>query len=239
MMPTMMGVVQRLLPGPAGPVTADDLAAGDRSCGDRPWLGVCMVASLDGSTIVEGRSGALSSPDDTAVFAALRRAADAVIVGAATVRHEGYGPPRKQGQRIGVVTTTGDVDTAGALFTSGAGFLVMPEDGPRAPDAAGRPVDTVRAGRGRVDLASALRRLDEVMDPPTFVQAEGGPRLNGSLLAAGCIDELNLTISPRLAGGVGARVIEGAAPQLRGYTLVQLAVAEDSFLFGRWRRDDV
>jgi riboflavin biosynthesis pyrimidine reductase len=230
--------MHRLLPAPAGPVTPDELAAGERTrWPERPWVGVCMVASLDGSTVVDDRSGELSSDNDGALLAALRRVADAVLVGAATVRHEGYGPPKKPGQRIGVVTSTGDVDAGGELFTSGAGFLVMPEDGPRAPEADGRAVDTVRAGRGRVDLAVALTRLDAVMAPPTFVQVEGGGRLNGSLLEAGCLDELNLTLSPRLAGGTGSRLAEGAAPRLQGLTLVQLAVDEASFLYGRWRRD--
>ena len=72
--------------------------------GDRPWVGLCMIASLDGSTVVAGTSGGLSNPDDLAVLATLRRAADAIVVGASTVRQEGYGPPRKAGQRIGVVT---------------------------------------------------------------------------------------------------------------------------------------
>ena len=72
----------------------------------RPWVGICMVASLDGATVVEGRSGGLSNPQDAAVLARLREAADVIIVGAATVRQESYGPPRKAGQRIGVVTAT-------------------------------------------------------------------------------------------------------------------------------------
>jgi riboflavin biosynthesis pyrimidine reductase len=234
----IMGAVHRLLPAPAGPVTPDELAAGTRPRPrDRPWVGVCMVASLDGSTVVDDRSGSLSSDNDSAVLAALRGVADAILVGAATVRHEGYGRPRKAGQRIGVVTATGLVDVSSDLFTSGAGFLVMPEDGrPPPPAAGGRRVDTVRAGRGRVDLAVALARLGDVMDAPSFVQVEGGSRLNGSLLDAGCLDELNLTLSPRLAGGAGPRVAEGAAPRLEGLALVQLAVDEASFLYGRWRR---
>ena len=66
-----------------------------------------MVASIDGSTVVGGNSAGLSSPTDTAVLAQLRAIADVIVVGAGTVRDEGYGPPRKQGQRIGVVTRIG------------------------------------------------------------------------------------------------------------------------------------
>jgi riboflavin biosynthesis pyrimidine reductase len=226
---TMKTVYERLVP-PTGVVGPDDLAAAERHrVGDRPWVGACMVAGLDGAVVIDQRSGALSSPEDTALLAALRRVADVILVGAGTVRAEGYGPPKKPGQRIGVVTASGAVDVTTDLFTSGAGFLVMPEG--RAAPGDGIPV--VRAGHGHVAIAEALRRLDQVLDPPTFVQFEGGPALNGSLVDSGCLDELNLTISPRIGGGDGPRLVTGAAEVVRDYELVQLARA-GSFLFGRW-----
>jgi riboflavin biosynthesis pyrimidine reductase len=200
--------------------------------GDRPWVGLCMIASLDGSTVVAGKSAGLSNPDDLAVFAALRRAADAIIVGASTVREEGYGPPKKAGQRIGVVSARGIVDPASELFRSGAGFLILPEDGPPPPGA----IEVVRAGRGRVDLAAALSRLDEVMPTPTFVQAEGGPHLNGALLDADCIDELDLTVSPILVGGAGARLTAGARPTVAGFDVAHVVADDRSFLYTRWLR---
>lgn len=229
---TMMTRVFELLIPPHGPVSVDVVARAERRrVGDRPWIGLCMVASLDGTTVVDHRSRALSSPEDTALLGALRRAADVILVGAGTVRAEGYGPPKKPDQRIGVVSARGDIDTTTALFASGSGFLVLPEDGPDTP--AG--VDVVRAGRGRVDLARAVRQLDDVTTRPIFVHFEGGPGLNASLVESGCLDELNLTISPRIAGGDGGRVVAGAAEAIRDYRLVQLARA-DSFLFGRWVR---
>ncbi len=225
--------MRRIFPEPAGGASLDALYGGPRQRVDgRPWVGVCMVASLDGSTVVEGRSGGLSNPNDTAVFKRLRQAADVVLVGASTVRLEGYGAPRKPGQRIGVVTASGNVDLDGELFASGAGFLIMPEDGPR-PQA---PVDVVRAGLGRVDLAAALRRLDDVIAAPTFVQSEGGPHLNGALLDADCVDELDLTISPVLCGGTGPRLTAGAAPTLTRFALAHLVVDDASFAFTRWVR---
>ena len=108
----------------------------------------------------------------------------------------------------------------------------MPEDGPPAP----RAVEVVRAGRGRVDLALALARLDEVMAPPTFIQAEGGPHLNGSLLDADCIDELDLTVSPILAGGAGARLTAGGRPTVAGFDLAHVVADDRSFLYTRWLR---
>jgi len=191
---------------------------------ERPWVGVCMVASLDGTTVVDRRSEGLSSEADREVLSTLRGLADVILVGAATVRIEGYGPPRKVGQRVGVVSSSGDLDLREPLFASGAGFLVMPEDAPA------RSVDVVRAGVGRVDLAGALAQLDA-----GFVQVEGGAILNGELVAADLVDELNLTISPQLSGGDGPRVTAGAPPDARRMQLVH--VLEDSgFLFTRYLR---
>jgi riboflavin biosynthesis pyrimidine reductase len=198
---------------------------------DRPWLGVCMIASLDGGTVVDGRSGRLGNATDGAVFSALRRAADVVLVGAGTARAESYGPPNEPGLRIGVVTSRGSVDPASPLFASGVGFLVMPEDGPPAPGS----IDVVRAGTGRVDPALALRRLGDVVGTASFVQAEGGPQLNGALLAGGCVDELDLTVSPLLIGGDGPRITAGAPSTFDRFDLVHLAT-DDGYLYSRWVR---
>ena len=236
--PVIITAVRRVFPEPAADVSVDALYADPprQRLGQRPWLGVCMVASLDGSTVVAGRSGGLSNPNDVAVLATLRRVADAIIVGASTVRTERYGPPKKPGQRVGVVTSTGRVDPTTELFRGGAGFLIMPEDGPPAPTGPDGPIDVVRAGRGRVDLPAALERLDGVIDTPTFIQAEGGPRLNGSLLDADCVDELNLTVSPVLAGGDGPRVTAGGSPSTAAFEIAHLAVDDRAFVYTRWLR---
>jgi len=183
-----------------------------------------MVSSLDGSTVADDSSHALSSPADTAVLVGLRRLADMILVGAHTVRVEGYGPPSKHGQRIGVVSRTGNVDLGADLFTSGAGFLILPED---APDC---PVDTVRAGRGTVDLAAALAQLDA-----DFVQAEGGASFNAALVEADLLDELNLTISPRIIGGDGPRLVTGTPEVMHAMDLVHV-LEDDGFLFTRYVR---
>jgi len=205
---------------------------------DRPWVGICMISSLDGTTVVDGRSGALGNATDAAVLGALRRAADVVLVGAGTAKAEAYGPPKQQGLRIGVVTASGEVELSSDLFTSGAGFLVMPEDGPPDPPPACGRVDVVRAGLGLVDLALAVRRLGTVVDDPAFVQCEGGPRLNGALLTSGCVDEIDLTVSPFLAGGDGLRVAVGAPAVLARFDLAHVAT-DDGYLYGRWVRRDV
>jgi 5-amino-6-(5-phosphoribosylamino)uracil reductase len=184
-----------------------------------------MVASVDGATVWQGRSGGLSSRTDQDVLNALRATADMVLVGAGTVRAEGYGPPRKEGLQIGVVTATGNVNTTTALFTSGAGFLVTTLDTPTTS------VKAVRAGFGQVDLRAALAML-----PAGFIHVEGGPTLNAALLGADLVDEVNLTVSPALAGGDGPRVTQGAGlPELRRLVLAHVC-EDDGYLFLRYVR---
>lgn len=190
----------------------------------RPWVGICMVSSIDGAVALAGRSGGLSSPTDHAVLLALRQTADLVLVGAGTASGEGYGPPRKPGLRIGVVTASGRVDPARPLFTSGAGFLVTTEE---APD---HGLDAVRAGHGRVDLVAALGQLDA-----TFVHVEGGPTLNAALVEADLVDEVNLTVSPAVVGGDGPRAVNGASEALRSMRLTHVCEGE-GFLFLRYVR---
>jgi riboflavin biosynthesis pyrimidine reductase len=217
--------MRRLFDHPTDHVTVREAYGVERPRpAERPWLGVCMVASIDGSTVVESNSRSLSSKTDQEVLLTLRDLADVLIVGAATVRIEGYGPPRKRGQRVGVVSRRGDVDASTPLFTSGAGFLILPEDAPPTT------VDSVRAGTGEVDFAGALAQLDA-----DFVQAEGGALLNGALSAADVIDELNLTISPQLAGGDGPRVTSGSVQVSRKMRLAHV-LEEDGFLFTRYLR---
>ena len=116
--------IRRVVPEPAGPTTVAEAYDVARPADTgRPWLNVCMVATLDGSVTVDGRSGGLGNENDRRVLSTLRSLADVVIVGATTAVGEGYGPPKRTGLRIGVVTTRGRVDPRSPLFTSGAGFV--------------------------------------------------------------------------------------------------------------------
>jgi riboflavin biosynthesis pyrimidine reductase len=224
--------MRRLLPDPTGPVQSlrqHYEVPRPPAPGNRPWIAVCMVSSLDGAIAVDGRSQGLSNPNDTQVLLTLRDVADMILVGAGTVRDEGYGAPRTPGQRVAVVTNSGRVDFESSLFTSGAGFLICPESLPEMP------VETLRAGTDRVDLAAAVHRLSEIVPDVGLVQAEGGAMLNGALAAADLLDELNLTISPQLVGGPSPRLLTAEAVH-RNYELAHLLIDEQSFLFSRWVR---
>jgi riboflavin biosynthesis pyrimidine reductase len=67
------------------------------------------------------------------------------------------------------------------------------------------------------------------------VICEGGPTLHASLQAGGLVDELFLTIAPKLSGGGGPRILEGALPELVEMELAWL-LEEDGELFARYRR---
>lgn len=222
--------MRRVLPDPVDPITAREAydVARPRPA-DRPWVGLCMVAGIDGSTVVDDNSRALSSPADTQVLLGLRSLADVLLVGASTVRIEGYGPPSKPGQRVGVVSRSGaGIDLTRPLFASGAGFLVLPAHAPTFD------VDTVRAGTGDVDLVAALAGIGELTGA-AFVQCEGGAQLNAAMATADVLDEINLTVSPVVSGGDGPRLTLGAPPLLHRFDLAHV-LEDDGFLFTRYVR---
>lgn len=191
----------------------------------RPTIGMCMVHSIDGSTVVEGNSRALGSPGDLAVLLGLRALADVIIVGSSTVTIDDYGPPSKPGLRVGVVTRSANINASMPLFTSGAGFLITTES---ASTPSG--IDCIRAGTTEVNLAEAVTQLHG-----NFAQLEGGPTLNAAMLAADLIDEINVTISANMVGGKGPRLMANAPDVLQRYQLAHVC-EEDGFLFLRYTR---
>lgn len=86
---------------------------------------------------------------------------------------------------------------------------------------------------GRVDLPALLRSLRR--EGVRALLCEGGPRLHGSLQAAGLVDELFLTIAPKLAGGGAPRILEGELPDVASLELAWL-LEEDGELFARYQR---
>lgn len=219
--------VYRLTPGPALEIdVAEWYATLPRpSTHGRPWVELCMVASIDGTTAIDGTSGGLGNPTDAAVLRALRASADVVIVGSTTAHAERYGAPRKPGQRIGVVTRTGNIDPELPLFASGSGFLITTASAPS------HGLPAIRSDHDDVDLADALTRLDA-----SVVHAEGGPTLNAALLEADLVDEVNLTVAPHLVGGSGHRLAAPSSSEtLRRMELAHVCTDND-FLFLRYVR---
>ncbi|HET7507893.1 MAG TPA: dihydrofolate reductase family protein [Solirubrobacterales bacterium] len=88
-------------------------------------------------------------------------------------------------------------------------------------------------GGGWADLGELLSGLRK--EGVRAVMCEGGPTLHGSLQAAGLVDDLFLTIAPKLSGGEGPRILEGPLPEVVGLELAWL-LEDDGELFARYRR---
>jgi riboflavin biosynthesis pyrimidine reductase len=244
--------VRQLLPVPVAQdvetsvaaVYGDLLARAAAVSSARPYVALNMVSSVDGAIALDGLSGGLSGSADKEVFFYLRSLTDVILVGASTAREENYGPPRLSAQlvaerdtrrqqplpRIAVVTRSMKMDWSGRLFAPSPDaprpYVICPASAP--PDrkaAAGAVADLVTAGESGVDLAAALARL--AADGARTVLCEGGPTLNGQLLSAGLVDELCLTVSPALVGGLGRRISGWSEPR-PGLPLELLTVAESS-----------
>ncbi|MFI6103438.1 pyrimidine reductase family protein [Streptomyces sp. NPDC051310] len=233
------------------PSPGADPAAGAGAAGS--WLRANMVSSLDGAAQHDGRSEPISSATDMRIFGTLRALADVVVVGAETVRMEGYRPARAReafaarrqaaGQgpapAIAVVSASLDLDFSLPLFTEPlvptlllTGAAAPPE---RVREAERAGAEVVVAGDGPgVEPARAVRAL--AARGLTRQLTEGGPRLLGQLVAAGVLDELCLTVSPLLTAGGAQRIAGGpslAVPER--YALASI-LEEDGFLFTRYRR---
>jgi len=244
--------VHQLLPEPRA-VTPEDLHE-LYPWPDGPWLRACMVYSLDGAPIgPDGLSGSLSSKADQRVFSACRNRADAVLVGARTVRREEYKPMRAKPALRELRRAAGQADAPRLVVVSGrASFdwdrltfqesdlppllvttgLAEPSDIADAR-AAGCEVEVV--GDSAVDPAHVLDLLHGA--GLTRITLEGGPTLLGEVVRAGLLDEADFTLAPLLvgAGSPDQGHIQGAVST--GMTLAHLLVEED-YLFSRFVRSD-
>jgi len=244
--------VQRLLPNP-GPTTVEQQLSGldliDLAYDDRPYVVVNFATTLDGRAAIEGRSGAIGSDTDTEMLQMLRTRVDAVMIGAGTMRAERYGrivsdpALRARRERIGLphdplaVIVSGRLDLPwdAPLFTDGGGRVLIFTASEAEPPQTETPVRVERHEVG-VDIAEALRHLREERGIRALL-CEGGPGLHNQLQATGLVDELFLTIAPKLPGGEEPRILEGDLPQIGSWELAWL-LEERSELFARYRRAD-
>ncbi|CBG69173.1 putative hydrolase [Streptomyces scabiei 87.22] len=221
--------------------------------GREPWLRVNMVSTLDGAAQHDGRSQPISSDADMRIFGTLRGLADVVVVGAETVRQEGYRPARAReafaearraaGQTpapaVAVVSASLDLDFSLPLFASSSVPTLLltgaaaPSDRVAAAEKAGVRVLVAGDGAG-VDPARAVRALAGL--GLTRLLGEGGPRLLGQLIASDVLDELCLTVSPMLTAGDAQRIAGGPSVQVPKRFALASLLEEGGFLFGRYRR---
>ncbi|WP_406122532.1 dihydrofolate reductase family protein [Streptomyces canus] len=231
-----------------------------------PCVYANFVTSLDGVVALgpeypsSGSAISGREPADRFVMGLLRAWADAVLIGAGTLRatpRHLWTPDhvcpqaapdfrelrrslkRSTQPRLVVVTASGDVPTAHPALQSGA-LVATTADGARRLEGRLPPTCAIlTAVEG-----PALRMADVLMalhaQGHTAVLTEGGPRLIGHLLRQGLLDELFLTTSPVLAGRAGTSrpgLISGLEllPNQPAWTDLISARRRDSYLFLRYR----
>jgi riboflavin biosynthesis pyrimidine reductase len=239
--------VRRLLPDPSPDLDDGALVEAYRLPAGRS-LRVDFVASLDGAVTVEGRSAGLGSPGDERVFRTLRALADAVLVGHGTAAAEGYRPVaadsavgRLRAALGRPVSAPVVVVSRRASLTPGNRLAVAPTvlvtcaaaDPDRRAALVDAGVTVLVCGEDDVDLPAALDALAE--RELAQLVCEGGPALLTAALAAGVVDELDLTIAPALVGGPD-RLLVGLLPDVVRPRLLQV-LEEDGVLFTRYAVD--
>jgi riboflavin-specific deaminase-like protein len=225
---------------------ASKLRLGDNAPPDRPYLVLNMVASLDGKATIDWRTKGLSTELDRQLFHHLRTQADAVMAGAGTVRIERYGRMAKSDELRDKREREGLARDPLAVLVSAR--LDLPADLPLLNEPEQRVViatgsdatlpgigDQVEYARSGDDLPLLMAGLREEHGIRS-VLCEGGPTLNSHLLAAGLVDELFLTLNPKLAGGAAALTIVAGRELVEPAELELIWVAEGGGdLFTRWR----
>ncbi len=247
-------MLRRLLPEQRD-LSLDDLYAAltlaDPAPGRRTHVALCMVSSVDGAVAVDGLSAGLGGDADRRSLSRLRASNDVSLVGAGTVRDEGYGVLTgsaarradraarglRPAPRLAIVTGSGRLDPDLGIFAD-------PDEVPLVLTGTGADPDALAAIEDRAEVhvvddgdrlgADAL--LGTLADLGLHrVLCEGGPRLNQSLLAAGLVDEVFLTLAPLLVGGSAPRIIAGDEELATGLTLASVHEHEGELLL-RYRR---
>jgi riboflavin biosynthesis pyrimidine reductase len=238
-------IIRRIFPAHDHAITLEDAASrAELSELYRPpqanWLRLNFIASVSGNVVgADGTSEALSNPVDRRLLGIIRQLSDVVLIGAGSLRTEGYLRPRRA--RLAVVTSTGDLAMEAVTQTDdGEAIIVLcpasAEDRVRASLGAARESTSAEVvvlpdRRGKLtpsDMVAALRErgLESIV-------CEGGPILARQFIEAGLVDELCLSTSP-VVNGASLPIFGAAEFHEVALTLTQLLVDEKSGLYARW-----
>jgi riboflavin biosynthesis pyrimidine reductase len=192
----------------------------------RSWIRFNFIVSADGAATLDGRAGGLGNAADRRLLQLLRWPADVVLVGAGTVRAEGYGGElldeagRRWRQGRGraprpiaaVVSGSLDLDPQSPFFTEARIrplVLTCATADPRRRRGLDRVADVRVVGGDRVEPALVAAEFEAA--GLRVIHSEGGPILFDAFLRAGLVDDLCLSLSPLLVGG-GLPLLPGALP---------------------------
>ena len=201
---------------------------------ERTRVRMNFVESADGAVTLGGRSGALGGPTDRALMQVLRALADGVLVGdedAAWRRDQGLGDQPVLAIVSGALRLEPTDDVFAKAVTPPT--VVTTDAAARARGAFLAPVaDVMECGEGAVDFSAMLERF--AARGWTQVLCEGGPHLFGSLLEAGVVDEVCVTVAPRFVGGAAGRIVQGASEADRRFALAGVVTDDEGFAFLRY-----
>ncbi len=212
-----------------GPLTADEVVAAYPWPAEGRWVRAMMVTTLDGAASgPDGLSGSISGEADKSVFDAVRREADAVLIGAGTMRAERYGPFRNRA-RLAIVSRSLDLPWDEPVFSESAQrpliLTAHDTDTSAVPDTC--EVVTVDDSPAACLDALEQRGLHRIV-------CEGGPTLLRDLVAAGLVDEADITVSPTFTGTAHSPETPSLSSVV-DWDLEHL-LTEDGFLMGRYVR---
>lgn len=218
------GVYPRLEFGPSPP--------------ERPYVYINMVATIDGKTVSGGRDEPvqdIGSEVDHATMRQIERASDAVLIGAGSLRAtKGIHYPK--GMKRIVASASGDVPVDRRFFSDEPETaFVATTEGTKVPDG----LNVIECGTDHLDFGLLLSVLSREHGVQRLL-VEGGSEINASLLHEDLVDELFLTIAPKVKLGRDLPTYAGgeALPregmlQFRLLTCVQ----SGDEVFVRYRRD--
>jgi riboflavin biosynthesis pyrimidine reductase len=209
---------------------SDDELAAAYTPEREPWLRVNFVSTVDGAAQgSDGVSKSINNAADKRVFDALRRRAHCLVVGAGTLRDEGYDVPP-----MPLVVVSRSAGVPPTLREAPRGRVLMATVASSAGLAAARESlgeeNVMELGEDEIDLVALKAAL--VDRGWTEQLCEGGPSLFADMLAAGVVDELCWTIVPRLTGGDAVRIATGAEVDVA--LRPALLLEQDGTLLGRW-----
>lgn len=215
-----------------------------------PRIRFNFVSSLDGAATLRGTAGGLGDPLDQRLMGILRSMCDVVLVGAGTVRAEGY-----VGALVGEADTAWRLDhglSAHPAVAIVSGNLNLDPTSDFFGSAPVRPIivttanapaekraafvdaaDVIDGGEDSLDAERVMRVLAGLGLPQ--VLCEGGPRLFGTFVSAGRVDELCLSLGPHLVAGDAFRITRGAPEVDLPMNLLHAIPADDLVLL-RYRQ---
>jgi 5-amino-6-(5-phosphoribosylamino)uracil reductase len=224
-----------------------DLAG--RAPDDRPYIAVNFISSADGRAAFQGRSGPLGDQADREIFHGLREQVDAVMAGTRTLETEHYGrvlgkaerrerrvaAGRKAEPLMCLVSRSGSIPVQAPIFSEPEARIVVFAPPGTAIDGAAAQVQLVELDPGEMTLTTAMRSLRAEFEVRSLL-CEGGPTLFGALLEERLVDELFLTLAPKLTGG-GTSPTVSTGPELAELAPLALvwALEHDDSLFLRYR----